>query len=135
MSLVKAQVMELVTELRELPEIARVSKMEAIRMLAGEIGALKERRPRVSNEQIVEVLRARGLELSLETFRNYWHRVSKETRSQAPRPQPITPMAAAQRRTSQATTDASVQRADQAEASGQDARSGYFTPTLYDSEV
>jgi len=134
-SLVKAQVMELVTELRELPEIARVSKMEAIRMLADEISALKERKPKVSNEQIVEVLRARGLELSLETFRNYWHRVSKETRNQAPRCQPVTTMAAAQPPTTQMEFDAIVQRTDQLEASGQDARSGYFTPTLYDSEV
>ena len=70
------QIEQIAAKLRELPPIERqqrqINKQEAVRLLAKEIQALRQRG--YTLEQIAEALRGEGLELTTQVLKNYLQR-------------------------------------------------------------
>ncbi|MEO8211629.1 MAG: protein mobC [Myxococcales bacterium] len=69
-------------KLRALPTISKpqqtVSKLDAVKKLAGDLGGLQKRG--FTLEQIIDSLRGVGLEISTPTLRNYLQRAKKQSR-------------------------------------------------------
>lgn len=76
------QIEKIAAQLRDMPEVQDAptqSKADAVRLLIGEIEALKERG--YTFDQIAVALTSNGLELTSATLKNYIHR-AKQTRSE-----------------------------------------------------
>jgi len=75
------QVEQIAQKLRELPAVEKprkqLSKQEAVRMLAREIASLQRRG--YTLEQISEILRGEGLEITSATLRIYLQRAKQTT--------------------------------------------------------
>ena len=79
---------KIATELKSLPPIENkqreVSKQEAVRLLAKEIGALQQRG--YTLEQVSTLLQSKGLEVSTATLKNYLRRAKPVKKTDTPRP-------------------------------------------------
>lgn len=78
---------KIATELKSLPPVENkqreVSKQEAVRLLAKEIGALQQRG--YTLEQVATLLQSKGLDVNTATLKNYLRRAKPVKKTDTPR--------------------------------------------------